>query len=124
MPAQYAASFNVGSIWKSRWFASPAALRRRLMAVFQRRTAMKLPGYQLLQMAADAGHLSTAPRVAREQAYPTRSVRMISLPDMKRRLTALGVEAVVDTPEEFAARIRTDITKWTKVIRAAGIKAD
>jgi tripartite-type tricarboxylate transporter receptor subunit TctC len=51
-------------------------------------------------------------------------VKIVALPDVKRRLTALGVEAVADTPEEFAARIRTDITKWTKIIRAAGIKAD
>jgi tripartite-type tricarboxylate transporter receptor subunit TctC len=73
---------------------------------------MKLPSYQLLQMAADVGAVWAAPRVAREQAYPTRSV------------AALGLEPVADTPEEFAVRIRTDITKWTKIIRAAGIKAD
>src|SRR6266478_6125565 len=44
---------------------------------FQRRNAMKLPSYQLLQNAASADALSAAPRVARAQTYPTRPVRMI-----------------------------------------------
>jgi hypothetical protein len=36
----------------------------------------------------------------------------------------LSFEVVADTPEEFTVRIRTDITKKTKIIRAAGIEAD
>ena len=43
--------------------------------------------------------------------------------DVKERLAALGFEVVANSPEQFAARIRSDITKWAKVIRAAGIKA-
>jgi hypothetical protein len=37
-------------------------------------------------------------------------------------LAVLGFEVAADTPEEFTARIRTDITKRTKIIRAAGIE--
>jgi hypothetical protein len=39
-------------------------------------------------------------------------------------LAVLGFEVAADTPEEFTARIRTDITKRTKIICAAGIEAD
>ena len=42
----------------------------------------------------------------------------------EEKLASLGFEAVVSTPDEFAARIENDITKWAKVIRAANIKAD
>ena len=50
-------------------------------------------------------------------------VRIIALPDMKERLAVLGFEMVGSTPEECAAQFRTELAKWSKVIRAAGIKA-
>jgi tripartite-type tricarboxylate transporter receptor subunit TctC len=49
---------------------------------------------------------------------------IVALPDMQERLAALGFEAAADTPEDLAIRIRTDTTKWAKVIRATGHKAD
>jgi tripartite-type tricarboxylate transporter receptor subunit TctC len=48
---------------------------------------------------------------------------IIALPDMKARLTTLGFEPVVSTPEEFESQIRVEIETWGKVIRAANIKA-
>jgi tripartite-type tricarboxylate transporter receptor subunit TctC len=50
-------------------------------------------------------------------------VDIIALPDMREKLAALGFEPVGNTPEECAAQFRTEIAKWAKVIRAAGIKA-
>ena len=50
-------------------------------------------------------------------------VKSIALPDMKERLAALGYEPVGNTPEESAAQFKTDMEKWAKVIKAAGIKA-
>jgi len=44
-------------------------------------------------------------------------------PDMQERLATLGYEPVASTPEECAARFRTEIAKWGKVIGEAGIKA-
>jgi tripartite-type tricarboxylate transporter receptor subunit TctC len=43
---------------------------------------------------------------------------------MQERLATLGYEVVASTPEEFAARIKTEIDMWAKVIRAANIKSD
>jgi tripartite-type tricarboxylate transporter receptor subunit TctC len=37
------------------------------------------------------------------------------------RLAALGFEPIGSSPEEFADRIRAEIEKWAKVIRAAGL---
>jgi len=50
-------------------------------------------------------------------------VRIVALADVRERLSALGFEPIASTPKEFADRIRWEIDKWTKVIRAANIKA-
>jgi tripartite-type tricarboxylate transporter receptor subunit TctC len=52
------------------------------------------------------------------------AVAALSLPDVKERLSALGFEPAVTTPEEFGARIRSEIVKWDKVVRAAGIRIE
>src|SRR5258708_310791 len=46
------------------------------------------------------------------------------LPDITERFSALGLDPVTNTPEEFAAQIRTEIVKWGKVIRDANIKME
>jgi tripartite-type tricarboxylate transporter receptor subunit TctC len=38
-------------------------------------------------------------------------------------MVLLGFEPIVNTPAEFAARIKSDIAKWAGVIEAAHIKA-
>ena len=50
--------------------------------------------------------------------------RIVQLPDIQQRLAALGFSAVGSTPEEFAAQIKADIEKWSKVVRDAGIKVE
>jgi tripartite-type tricarboxylate transporter receptor subunit TctC len=49
-------------------------------------------------------------------------VRMLAEPDMKERLATLGFDPVGSTPDEFAARIKSQLATWSKVIHAAGIK--
>jgi tripartite-type tricarboxylate transporter receptor subunit TctC len=49
-------------------------------------------------------------------------VGIIGSPDIEERLTTLGFDPVASTAEEFAARIKTEIETWGKVIRAANIK--
>jgi tripartite-type tricarboxylate transporter receptor subunit TctC len=51
-------------------------------------------------------------------------VKVITLPDMKERLAALGFEPRAGTPDDSAAQIKTEVAKWATVIRQAGIKAE
>jgi tripartite-type tricarboxylate transporter receptor subunit TctC len=44
-----------------------------------------------------------------------------ALPDLKERLTTIGLDPVGSTPEEFALRIKAETKTWGEVIRAAGI---
>jgi tripartite-type tricarboxylate transporter receptor subunit TctC len=49
-------------------------------------------------------------------------VTIVAFSDVRERLLALGFDPIASTPEEFASRIRWEIDKWEKVIRAADIK--
>jgi tripartite-type tricarboxylate transporter receptor subunit TctC len=59
--------------------------------------------------------------VARLSAEITRVVR---LQDVRERLNGLGAEPVGGTPDELAATMRSESSRWAKVIKTAGIKAD
>jgi tripartite-type tricarboxylate transporter receptor subunit TctC len=48
----------------------------------------------------------------------------LKLPGMSDALAAQGLEPVGGTPEEFGRLIRSEIAKYTRVVKAAGIKAD
>jgi tripartite-type tricarboxylate transporter receptor subunit TctC len=49
--------------------------------------------------------------------------KALALIDVKQRFADLGMTAEVSTPEGVDAYIRSEIAKWTKVIRDADIKA-
>ena len=51
-------------------------------------------------------------------------VAALAIPDVKERLTVLGADGVGDTPQHFSAFIKADIAKWSKVVKAAGIKVE
>ena len=46
------------------------------------------------------------------------------LPDIKEFLFKQGLDAAPGTPEEFAAYMKSEMAKWAKVIKAAGIKVN
>jgi len=43
---------------------------------------------------------------------------------VREKLAGLGVEVVGGTPEQFAAHIRKETTKWGEVVKRAGVKVD
>jgi tripartite-type tricarboxylate transporter receptor subunit TctC len=51
-------------------------------------------------------------------------VKAMKSQEVQSRLTAEGAEVVASSPPEFGAKVRSDVAKWAKVIKAAGIKAD
>jgi tripartite-type tricarboxylate transporter receptor subunit TctC len=44
------------------------------------------------------------------------------LPDIRHRFATLGLDLVVNTPDEFGALIRSELLRWSKVVRDAHIK--
>jgi len=51
-------------------------------------------------------------------------VKTISDREVTQRLLSQGMEPVLVTPEQFAARIKQDLPRWGKLMKAAGIKAE
>ena len=52
------------------------------------------------------------------------AVKIVHTPEMKAILALEGSEPVGNSPAEFAAIIKTEVARWMKVVKAAGIKAD
>ena len=50
--------------------------------------------------------------------------KLAAMQDIKDRLAVQGAEVMISTPEELAQRVRGDLAKWGKIVRASGIKAD
>jgi len=48
----------------------------------------------------------------------------LKLPDVRTKLEAAGIEIQGGTPQEYAAVIKSDLAKWGKVVKEAGIQAE
>jgi tripartite-type tricarboxylate transporter receptor subunit TctC len=51
-------------------------------------------------------------------------MKILQRPDVRARFAADGVEALGSTPEEFGAYIKSEIERWGRVIRAAGVQPE
>jgi tripartite-type tricarboxylate transporter receptor subunit TctC len=81
--------------------------------------AAGLPGYESAQWTgvwAPAG--TPADIVAR---LHREIVAVLQVSDTKDKLSADGSEIIASSPEAFAAMIRSEVTRWTAVVKTAGI---
>ena len=105
----------------------------RLLAVTTARRSPALPGVPTIAEAGVPGYdftgwmgVLTPAGVARDIVTKLYQdiARVVQLPEVKQRFGADGADPVGSSPEEFAAYLREEIARWTKVVRTAGIKAD
>lgn len=54
----------------------------------------------------------------------TEIVRILRLPDVQKRFQGEGGTVSPDTPEQFAAFIRSEIAKWGKAVKDSGARVD
>jgi tripartite-type tricarboxylate transporter receptor subunit TctC len=81
-----------------------------------------LPGFEVEQWYGIAAPLKIrAPVIT---ALHTGFTESLQVPEVARRLTADGSALVGSTPAQFGELIKSEIAKWAKVIKAAGIKAE
>ncbi|MBI2223939.1 MAG: tripartite tricarboxylate transporter substrate binding protein [Betaproteobacteria bacterium] len=52
------------------------------------------------------------------------TVKALALPDLRAKLADLGLEGIGNSPDEFAAVIKSEIPKWAKVIKESGMKPE
>ena len=68
-----------------------------------------------------AAHATPAPIVNRLNAT---IVRALTLPDIRERFSALGLQPVGGTAEQWTALIQTELLKWAKLVKENGITAN
>ncbi len=98
--------------------ALPSALVPGLPTV----AAAGLPGYESVQASGLFVPIKTpAPVIKR---LNEEIVRVLNRPEVKEIFFKMGSEPVGNTPEQFAAKIKSEIARMSKVIKDAGIKGD
>jgi tripartite-type tricarboxylate transporter receptor subunit TctC len=81
-----------------------------------------LPGYETSTWGGLLAPAGTPKAVVAKLAAET--TRILALPDVRERMLAAGVEPVGGTPEQYAAFIGTEMVKWAKVAKDAGIQPE
>jgi tripartite-type tricarboxylate transporter receptor subunit TctC len=78
-----------------------------------------VPGYEISNWFSIVVPAATPPAViARLNAD---IVKTVNLPDIRTRFAELGLDPLGSTPQEQLAYTRSEIAKWAKVVKAAGI---
>jgi tripartite-type tricarboxylate transporter receptor subunit TctC len=104
---------------KLRVLAMSGDKRSQVLPKVQTVAEAGVPGYAVTSWNALFAPAGTPPEILAKLNQTVREV--MALPDIKRRLLELGIEAHSGPPEEIAARLRADIDKWAKVIDDAKI---
>ena len=81
-----------------------------------------VPGYEAAQWYGVLAPAGTPPDIVKR--LNAELVRILHLPDVKERLAGDGAEPVGDSPEQFGQYIRSELVKWAKVAREAGIRPE
>jgi tripartite-type tricarboxylate transporter receptor subunit TctC len=54
----------------------------------------------------------------------TEIAQVLRMNEVRERLIAQGLDPAGGTPAEFATKIKDELAKWARVIKAAGLKAE
>lgn len=81
-----------------------------------------LPGFEATSWFA----LLASPGVPRDvqMRINAETLKVLAMPDVKEKLAGLGLEVAPGTPEALTAKMQAETTKWAKVVRDSGAKAD
>ena len=80
------------------------------------------PGFEVMSWYGLTAPAKTPPAIVARLHAET--VKVLAQAEMRAKFADMGSEALSSSPEEFAAFIKSEIPRWAKVIKDAGIKAD
>jgi tripartite-type tricarboxylate transporter receptor subunit TctC len=80
------------------------------------------PGFEVTGWIGLLAPARTPATIVRKLHLET--VKALALPDLRAKFADLGLEPIGNSPDEFAAAIKSEIPKWAKVIKESGIKPD
>lgn len=84
--------------------------------------AESLPGYEVNSWYGVLAPANTPREIV--QRLNAEVAKGLKAPDARQRLFAIGAEPLAQTPEVFAAFIQSEVDKWAKVVKTAGIKIE
>ena len=107
--------------------------RLRALAITSKKRSSEFPDVPTMAEAGVPGYEATSWVVLLAPAQTPAAVidklnretlRVLALPDARERLARLGSEPIGSTPVEARQFIAAELQKWSKVVKAAGIKAE
>ncbi len=81
-----------------------------------------VPGYEVSAWFGFFAPAGTPAAVV--NALNAETVKAMRLPELRERLGSQGADPVTSTPEQFASYVKDELAKWTRVVKASGMKAD
>ncbi|MDB5866903.1 MAG: extra-cytoplasmic solute receptor BugT [Betaproteobacteria bacterium] len=81
-----------------------------------------VPGYDSSNWWGLLAPAKTPPAVVTRLRAET--TKILAQPELQKKFESQGAETVKMSPDEFGRFIKTEIVKWTKVVKEAGIKAE
>jgi len=107
---------------KLRALASTGARRTSLMPELPTLSESGLPGYDTVAWFGLVAGAKTPPEVIARLHAETQKV--LARPELRDQLARLGAEPASLSSEAFASFMRSEVTKYSKIIRDAGIKVE
>jgi tripartite-type tricarboxylate transporter receptor subunit TctC len=80
------------------------------------------PGYEAVGWVGIAAPAGTPPAIL--DKLNAEMLKILSQPDIRERLNALAFTPIGDTRAQFAAYIKSELAKWSKVVKESGTKAE
>jgi tripartite-type tricarboxylate transporter receptor subunit TctC len=85
-------------------------------------SASGLPGFEVAAIDVFAAPAKTPAAIIRRLNQEI--VQVLNRADVKERLLNAGVEVVTSSPEELAATVKSEMAKWGKLIKDAGLRVN
>jgi len=107
---------------KARALAVTGAQRSKLMPELPTIGEAGLPGYN-----ASGWYGFVAPAAVPKEIVArlsTEIIRILRMPEVIERLSSQGAEPVGNSPAQFAAFIRAEIDKWSKLVKSAHMQVN
>jgi tripartite-type tricarboxylate transporter receptor subunit TctC len=105
-----------------RCLGTTGAQRAAVLPEFPTIAEAGVPGYEASQWYGVLAPAQTPKEIVTR--LNTEVVRILKAPDMRQKLAADGTDPVGSSPEEFARYIKSELAKWGKVAREAGIQPE
>jgi len=107
---------------KVRGLATTSSRRPAAAADIPTMAEAGLAGYEVIGWFGLVAPAGTPSQIVQQLSAEVN--RVMSLPEVREKLLAAGVEPTSATPEQFSAFIAAEIPRWARLFQASGAKLD